>query len=232
MNGWAIGGRQIKVGRAISSTGLTLVPPTMLTPPSVLPTTATTATPDMSALAHFVAKQEDPLAREESLSINTPYKRFEIMQKLARSTDIFKTSRCIVLRNMVGVEDVDDDLQHEVTDECSKHGPVDKVVIYQEKQSERPGDIIVKIFVAFQRVGGALHTQHTTHNTQNTTHNTQHTKHNTQHTTQTTHHTKHNQQQKPDHTKHRKQTTKQYPHKTTNSKNRNARKNSKYIEQN
>merc|ERR1712226_1651261 len=59
-------------------------------------------------------------------------------------------SRVIILRNMVGVEDVDEDLQEEITDECSKFGSVVRVVIYQEKQSEEDNaEVIVKIFVEF-----------------------------------------------------------------------------------
>lgn len=38
-----------------------------------------------------------------------------------------------VLRNMVGVEDLDEDLEYEVIDECSKFGIVNRVVIYNEK---------------------------------------------------------------------------------------------------
>lgn len=51
---------------------------------------------------------------------------------------------------MVGVEDLDDDLESEVTDECGRYGNVNRVIIYQEKQSEEDdAEIIVKIFVEF-----------------------------------------------------------------------------------
>lgn len=57
----------------------------------------------------------------------------------------------MILRNMVGVDDVDDDLENEVVDECSRYGNVHRVVIYQEKQSEaHDADILVKIFVEFK----------------------------------------------------------------------------------
>jgi poly(U)-binding-splicing factor PUF60 len=56
----------------------------------------------------------------------------------------------MLLKNMVGVEDLDEDLESEVTDECSKYGEVDKVIIYQEKQSEaEDAEVVVKIFVLF-----------------------------------------------------------------------------------
>lgn len=61
----------------------------------------------------------------------------------------------MVLRNMVGAEDVDDDLESEVIDECSRYGNVNRVIIYQEKQSEaEDAEILVKIFVEFQNSSG------------------------------------------------------------------------------
>ena len=40
----------------------------------------------------------------------------------------------MVLRNMVNADDVDEELEGEVTDECGKYGVVNRVIIYQEKQ--------------------------------------------------------------------------------------------------
>lgn len=56
----------------------------------------------------------------------------------------------MVLRNMVGPDDIDDDLEGEVTEECGKFGQVKRVIIYQERQGEEDdADVIVKIFVEF-----------------------------------------------------------------------------------
>jgi poly(U)-binding-splicing factor PUF60 len=64
-------------------------------------------------------------------------------------------SRVIVLRNMIGIEDLDDELESEVTDECGKYGLVNRVIIYQERQSEEEdAEIIVKIFVEFSAPSG------------------------------------------------------------------------------
>lgn len=61
----------------------------------------------------------------------------------------------MVLRNMVGVEDLDEELETEVTEECGKFGNVNRVIIYQEKQSEEDdAEIIVKIFVEFSKQFG------------------------------------------------------------------------------
>ena len=58
---------------------------------------------------------------------------------------------------MVGVEEIDDDLEFEVTNECEKYGNVEKVVLYQEKQSADEGaDFIVKVFVVFGSAQGEL----------------------------------------------------------------------------
>jgi len=55
---------------------------------------------------------------------------------------------------MVGPGEVDDDLQEEVTSECNKFGKVEKVVLYQERQSSKPNDYIIEIFVVFSDTQG------------------------------------------------------------------------------
>ena len=68
-------------------------------------------------------------------------------------------SPVIVLRNMVSAEEVDEELEDEVTSECSKFGVVQRVIIYQERQGvDEDADIIVKIFVVFQAHSGKSHT--------------------------------------------------------------------------
>lgn len=64
----------------------------------------------------------------------------------------------MVLRNMVGPEDLDEELETEVTEECGKYGEVNRVIIYQEKQSEdADADVIVKLFVEFKLEAGEFH---------------------------------------------------------------------------
>lgn len=43
--------------------------------------------------------------------------------------------RVIVLRNMVDAADVDDELEDEVADECEQFGKVDRVVVWQVRES-------------------------------------------------------------------------------------------------
>ena len=61
----------------------------------------------------------------------------------------------MVLKNMVSADEVDEELESEITDECGRYGVVRKVVIYQERQGhEEDAEIIVKIFVAFSSPSG------------------------------------------------------------------------------
>lgn len=86
------------------------------------------------------------LEQQESMKISGSNARHMVMQKLMRKSEC----RVMVLRNMVGPEDLDDDLESEVTDECGKFGHVNRVIIYQERQSEEDdAEIVVKIFVEF-----------------------------------------------------------------------------------
>ncbi|XP_037810615.1 poly(U)-binding-splicing factor half pint isoform X1 [Lucilia sericata] len=89
------------------------------------------------------------LQQQESMSIKGQSARQFVMQRLMRPQE----SRVIILRNMVGPEDVDETLQEEIQEECTKFGSVSRVIIFNEKQTENEDDdeaeIIVKIFVEF-----------------------------------------------------------------------------------
>ncbi|XP_046559465.1 poly(U)-binding-splicing factor PUF60-like [Haliotis rubra] len=91
------------------------------------------------------------LAQQENMKISGSNARHMVMQKLMRAPQ----ARVMVLRNMVGPEDLDDELETEVTEECGKFGVVNRVIIYQEKQSEEEdAEIVVKIFVEFTAQDG------------------------------------------------------------------------------
>ncbi|CAF0838301.1 unnamed protein product [Adineta ricciae] len=88
------------------------------------------------------------LSQQEELSVKGREQRHLLMQKLnKRRLD----SRVCILRNMATPDEIDEELQQEITEECSKYGEVSKVVIYTEKQDEQVNaEEIVKIFVEFR----------------------------------------------------------------------------------
>uniref|UniRef100_A0A3Q3WZ52 RRM domain-containing protein n=1 Tax=Mola mola TaxID=94237 RepID=A0A3Q3WZ52_MOLML len=109
------------------------------------------ATPPASTGSEVKRKEEEerPLSEQEHLSISGSSARHMVMRKLLRKQE----STVMVLRNMVGPDDIDDDLEGEVTEECGKFGRVKRVIIYQERQGEEDNaDIIIKIFVEFSEV--------------------------------------------------------------------------------
>ncbi|XP_053201681.1 poly(U)-binding-splicing factor half pint-like isoform X2 [Panonychus citri] len=113
----------------------------------------------LAASKEIEAKESNPgeepqtLQQQENVVIKGSNARQMLMQKLMRKTE----SRVVVLRNMVGVEDIDDALESEVTDECGKFGSVNRVIIYEEKQSEDDdAEVIVKIFVEFSNSQEAI----------------------------------------------------------------------------
>ena len=67
-----------------------------------------------------------------------------------------RESRVLCLKNMVGSDELDDQLQEEIEEECSKYGDVHNVLIYQERQSEdEDAEVVVKIFVEFGQASHA-----------------------------------------------------------------------------
>ena len=83
---------------------------------------------------------------EADLSVAGIEQRHMLMQRLSRAP----TTRVMVLRNMLSADEIDGEVEAEVTEECENYGTVRKVVIYQEKQSQADdAEIVVKIFVEF-----------------------------------------------------------------------------------
>ncbi|KAL6839679.1 hypothetical protein ACP4OV_030618 [Aristida adscensionis] len=60
-------------------------------------------------------------------------------------------TRVLLLRNMVGPGEVDDELEDEVASECAKYGTVLRVLIFEITQTDFPADEAVRIFIQFER---------------------------------------------------------------------------------
>ncbi|XP_070829353.1 poly(U)-binding-splicing factor PUF60a isoform X2 [Chaetodon trifascialis] len=130
-----------------------LVNPVLATPPAAAASFGSEVKRREEEEGHQQEVQQDgamePLSEQEYMSISGSSARHMVMRKLLRKQE----STVMVLRNMVGPDDIDDDLEGEVTEECGKFGRVKRVIIYQERQGEEDdADVIVKIFVEFSEV--------------------------------------------------------------------------------
>lgn len=174
----ALGIKSMSSPGSVSNTSLpraSSIPPPGVLPPVVLQIAAsvTTTASDNQNSQHVSSEElvkqkqeelqkklmeegEPTLQQQESMSIKGQSARHLVMQRLMRPRD----SKVVILRNMVGPEDVDETLQEEIQDECSKFGVVEKVIIYKEKQTDNDDDdfddVIVKIFVQFSMMSGRI----------------------------------------------------------------------------
>ncbi|KAJ8545265.1 hypothetical protein K7X08_017848 [Anisodus acutangulus] len=78
-------------------------------------------------------QQQPPEKKVKSVSFNMP------------------PTRVVLLRNMVGPGEVDDDLEGEVAEECTKFGTVTRVLIFEITEANFPHEEAVRIFVQFER---------------------------------------------------------------------------------
>ncbi|XP_046963559.1 splicing factor 45 [Vanessa cardui] len=87
---------------------------------------------------------------------DSPNSSSQLLKQEPSITEIMKTpSKVVLLRNMVGPGDVDEELEPEVKDECNtKYGEVVKVLIFE--MPNVPHDEAVRIFVEFKRIESAI----------------------------------------------------------------------------
>ncbi|XP_075486887.1 LOW QUALITY PROTEIN: DNA-damage-repair/toleration protein 111 [Primulina tabacum] len=64
-------------------------------------------------------------------------------------------TRVVLLRNMVGPGEVDDDLEGEVAEECAKFGIVTRVLIFEITEPNFPSEEAVRIFIQFEKADQA-----------------------------------------------------------------------------
>merc|ERR1711962_1910093 len=89
----------------------------------------------------------------EEMRISGKSARQMVMQKLMGARGEVRgkeDSVVLLLKNMVGPDEVDEELHDEIQQECGKYGKVENVIIYQEKQDDSDeAEVRVKIFVEF-----------------------------------------------------------------------------------
>ena len=122
----------MQVGKAKATSTLTpsgTIAPALLPQPTLNPAAAAILPTPQKIAIDSIAKAD--AAKLSSVTNN----RLEIMQKLqeARSN---QESSVVCLKNMVDAEDVDDDLQEEVKEECSSFGVVKRVAVHQDPQKK------------------------------------------------------------------------------------------------
>lgn len=150
MNGFTLGGRQLKVGWANSA--LAASPATAFGLPGVsaqsAPATATAAAIAAAAAATAATAAggnqgvTSLMAEGEGGKVSSSTQRAQIMANLVN-----RPSKILLLKNMVDPDDVDEQLEEEITEECIKFGPVTKVIIATLEEGAARH---VKIFVQFQ----------------------------------------------------------------------------------
>uniref|UniRef100_A0A0K0FKT3 Poly(U)-binding-splicing factor PUF60 (inferred by orthology to a human protein) n=1 Tax=Strongyloides venezuelensis TaxID=75913 RepID=A0A0K0FKT3_STRVS len=85
--------------------------------------------------------EEISLAHQEKCEIKGNEARYLLMNKLMRKIK----SSVVVLRNMVTLPEVDDLLEHEIKEECSKYGEIKDICLFNE-----PETINVRVFILFK----------------------------------------------------------------------------------
>nr|XP_043628751.1 DNA-damage-repair/toleration protein DRT111, chloroplastic [Erigeron canadensis] len=96
----------------------------------------------------LVAKKTD---RRAGVIVNATEQKQAVEKKVKGVSINGEPTRVVLLRNMVGPGEVDDDLETEVAEECAKYGTVTRVLIFEITEPNFPVDEAVRIFVQFER---------------------------------------------------------------------------------
>ncbi|XP_018451473.1 DNA-damage-repair/toleration protein DRT111, chloroplastic [Raphanus sativus] len=95
----------------------------------------------------LMAKKTD---RRAGVIVNASEKK--VVAAVVKGVNISgEPTRVLLLRNMVGPGEVDDELEEEVGSECGKYGTVTRVLIFEITQPNFPTHEAVRIFVQFSR---------------------------------------------------------------------------------
>eukprot|EP01100_Stratorugosa_tubuloviscum_P013503 TRINITY_DN678_c1_g1_i3.p1 TRINITY_DN678_c1_g1~~TRINITY_DN678_c1_g1_i3.p1 ORF type:complete len:102 (+),score=38.77 TRINITY_DN678_c1_g1_i3:399-704(+) len=64
-------------------------------------------------------------------------------------------TRIVILTNMVGPGEVDEDLESETASECEKYGRVIRCIVKEVLHPDVPEEEVVRIFVKFEQIDAA-----------------------------------------------------------------------------
>ncbi|XP_064398230.1 splicing factor 45-like isoform X2 [Halichondria panicea] len=90
-------------------------------------------------------------AAEQELQAEEEKKKEQSMVELLKNP-----TKVVLLQNMVGPGDVDEDLEPEVAEECAKYGEVERCLIFEIREGDISEEEAVRIFVQFARVESAI----------------------------------------------------------------------------
>lgn len=90
------------------------------------------------------------LAAEQKIIVEAEKKKAQSIAAVMKNP-----TKVVLLTNMVGPGEVDEDLQPEVIEECSKYGEVKKCLIF-EMPPGGPDEEAVRIFVEFSKIDSAI----------------------------------------------------------------------------
>lgn len=108
----------------------------------------------------IVGEREQLMPPPPPVTASPPQMQLQLLSQQSQEepsiTEIMKCpSKVVLLRNMVGPGEVDDDLEPEVKDECNtKYGDVARVIIHEVMEASP--EEAVRIFVEFKRIESAI----------------------------------------------------------------------------
>lgn len=106
---------------------------------------------------HMDAEKRLQILKEEKLKLEEEAKKLEKISQDAKKTNELNATSVLLLLNMVpGREKIDDDLDKETAEECSKFGIVKECIVYPITNPNVPENEAVRIFVSFSDISSAI----------------------------------------------------------------------------
>uniref|UniRef100_A0A0R3S508 Splicing factor 45 n=1 Tax=Elaeophora elaphi TaxID=1147741 RepID=A0A0R3S508_9BILA len=101
-----------------------------------------------------IVNEHELSTRVEASASPPPLPAINVTPAVNMTEALKRSSRILLLRNMVSPNEIDDQLEPEVKDEMKKYGQVNKVIIFRLLQVS--DDEAVRIFIEFTNIGQAI----------------------------------------------------------------------------